>query len=93
MVFDIKIRDLTRKARFCVNGNETDPPKELTFSTVVSRITVRLYFLLAALNDIEILSADIQNAYLNAPVREKLNTSAGKEFGSKLEGPLQTIQP
>ena len=86
MVFDVKIGDLTRKARFCANGNETDPPKDSTFSTVVSRDTVRLFFLLAALNDTEILSADIQNAYLNAPVREKLYTIAGKEFGPKFEG-------
>ena len=43
MVFDVKIGDLTRKARFCANGNETDPPKESTFSTVVSRDSVRLY--------------------------------------------------
>ena len=44
MVFDVKIGDLTRKARFCANGNETDPPKESTFSTVVSRDSVRLFF-------------------------------------------------
>ncbi|KAI2501495.1 Reverse transcriptase (RNA-dependent DNA polymerase) [Fragilaria crotonensis] len=86
MVFDIKIGDLTRKARFCANGNETDPPKESTFSTVVSRDTVRLFFLMAALHDTDILSADIQNAYLNAPVKEKLYTIAGKEFGPKNEG-------
>ena len=71
MVFDVKIGDLTRKARFCANGNETDPPKESTFSTVVSRDSVRLFFLLAALNDLNILLADIQNAYLSAPVKEK----------------------
>ena len=86
MVFDIKIGDLTRKARFCANGNETDPPKESTFSTVVSQDTVRLFFLLAALNDLNVLSADIQNAYLNAPVRERLYTIAGKEFGLANEG-------
>jgi hypothetical protein len=45
-----------------------------------------LFFLLAALNDLDILSADIQNAYLNAPVREKLYTIAGKEFGPKFQG-------
>ena len=86
MVFDVKIGDLTRKARFCANGNETDPPKESTFSTVVSRDTVRLFFLLAALHDTNILSADIQNAYLNAPVKERIYTIAGKEFGPKFEG-------
>jgi hypothetical protein len=86
MVFDVKIGDLTRKARFCANGNETDPPKDSTFSTVVSRDTVRLFFLMAALHDTDVLSADIQNAYLNAPVREKLYTIAGKEFGPKNAG-------
>ena len=86
MVVDAKIVDLTRKARFCTNGNETDPPKDSTFSTVVSRDTARLFFVLArALNNLEILCADIQNAYLNAPVREKLYTIAGKEFGPKFE--------
>jgi hypothetical protein len=35
MVFDVKIGDLTRKARFCANGNETEPPKDSTISTVV----------------------------------------------------------
>ncbi len=56
------------------------------FSTVVSRDTVRLLFLLAALHDTEVQSADIQNAYLKAPVKEKLYTIAGKEFVTKSAG-------
>jgi len=36
----------------------------------------------AALNDLDILAADIVNAYLNAPCHEKIWTQAGKEFGS-----------
>ena len=76
----------TRKARFCANGNETDPSKESTFSTVVSRDSVRLFFLLAGLNNLDILLADIQNAYLSAPVKEKLYTIARKEFGPLMEG-------
>ena len=57
-----------------------------TFSTVVSRDSVRLFFLLAALNDLNILLADIQNAYLSASVKEKLYTIAGKEFGPMMAG-------
>ena len=53
---------------------------------MVSRDSVRLFFLLAALNDLNILSADIQNAYLSAPVKEKLYTIAGKEFGPMMAG-------
>ena len=32
MAFYVKIGELTRKAGFCANGNETDPPKESTRS-------------------------------------------------------------
>jgi hypothetical protein len=81
MVFDIKM-DLTRKARLVANGNETNPPKESVYSSVVSRDSVRIALLVAALNDLDILSADIQNAYLNAPTKEKIYTIAGPEFGA-----------
>ena len=81
MVFDVKL-DLTRKGRLVANGNETAPAKEEVYSSVVSRDSVRLFFTLAALNDLEVLSCDIQNAYLSAPTAEKLWTLAGPEFGS-----------
>jgi len=80
MIFDIKM-DLTRKARLVAGGHQTDEPKESTYSSVVSRDSVRLAFMLAALNDLDILSADVQNAYLNAPTKEKVYTTAGLEFG------------
>jgi hypothetical protein len=41
-------------------------------------------FLVAALNNLKVLSADIGNAYLNAPNREKVHATAGKEFGSRV---------
>ncbi len=61
MIFDIKF-DLTRKARLVLNGAKHDVPKEMTFSSVVSRDNVRIAFTLAALNGLDILAADIQNA-------------------------------
>ena len=72
LVFDVKIMDLTRKARFCANGNETSTPASAVYSSVVSRDSVRSAFLTASLNDLDILAADITNAYLNAPVEEKI---------------------
>ena len=80
MVFDIK-SDLTRKARFVAGGHQTDPPKESIYSSVVTRDSVRIAFMLAALNDLDVLSADVQNAYLNALTNEKVYTTAGPEFG------------
>ena len=63
--------DFTRKARFVAGGHVTDPPTSITYSSIVARDSVRLAFLIAALNDLDILSADIGNAYLNAYTKEK----------------------
>jgi hypothetical protein len=38
------------------------------------------------LNDLEVLSADVQNAYLNAPTTEKVYATAGDEFGKDKAG-------
>jgi hypothetical protein len=85
MIFDVKM-DFTRKARFVAGGHMTDPPPSITYSSVVSRDSVRIAFLLAALNDVDIMATDIGNAYLHAPPREKVYTTAGPEFGAELQG-------
>ena len=54
----------------------------MTFASVVSRESVRIAFLIAALNDLDILAGDIQNAYLNAPTTEKVHFYAGSEWGA-----------
>ena len=85
MIFDIKMDgQFTRKARFVANGHETsDVPQWNCYASVVSRETVRIALLYAALNDLSILTCDICNAYLNAPLKsELLWTEAGPEFGS-----------
>jgi hypothetical protein len=70
IIFDVKM-DFTRKARFVAGGHLTQPATSSTYSSVVSRDSVRLAFLLASLNGLKVLSCDIGNAYLNAPCREK----------------------
>ena len=70
-----------RKARLVADGHKTDPPASVTYSTVVSRDSVRICLMLAALNDLDVKCADVENAYLNAPCREKYWTVAGPEFG------------
>jgi len=81
-VFDVKM-DLTRKARFVAGGHTTETPASLTYSSVVSRDSVRIAFLTAALNDVDVMTCDIGNAYLNAPCRERIWFVAGPEFGSR----------
>jgi hypothetical protein len=88
MIFDVKC-DLTRKARFVARGHQTQPSSQLTYSSIVTRDSIRIAFLVAALNEQDILTADIGNAYLQAPVREQVHTTAGPEFGPS--GVMQTV--
>ena len=78
--------DFSRKARFVANGSKTPNPATSTYAGVVSRESVRIAFVYAALNELDIMAADIQNAYLTDPISEKYYTICGPEFGPELEG-------
>ena len=92
IIFDIKF-DLTRKARLVAGGHRNiDVPPHSTYSSVVSRESVRLAFLVAALNGLNICAADIGNAYLNAQCREKVHVTVGPElFGEENAGKTAII--
>jgi hypothetical protein len=81
-VFDVKM-DFTRKARLVAGGHVTDVPSVMTYSSVVSRDSVQIMFMIAALNDLDIMAGDIGNAYLNAETTEKVYMIAGSEFGEQ----------
>jgi len=66
----------------------TAPPASITYASVVSRESVCIAFVLAALNGLEIEVADIGNAYPNAPTNEKIVITCGLEFGAQHEGRL-----
>lgn len=89
-VFDIKM-DFTRKARLVAGGHLTQVPQHETYSTVVSRDSIRIALLMAALNDLEVVMSDVGNAYLNAKPGEKVYTVAGKEFGDELDGRIAVV--
>ena len=78
IIFDVKMGE----KRMVAGGHKTSTPAALTYSSVVTRDSVRIALTIAALNDLKVLSCDIQNAYLTAKCREKIWTRAGPEFGS-----------
>ena len=91
MIFDVKMgENFRRKARMVAGGHMTSTPSSITYSSVVSRDSVRIAFLYAALNDLKVFACDIQNAYLTAECREKIWCRAGPEFGDK-EGKIMII--
>ena len=57
----------------------TETPTSLTYSSVVSRDSVKFGFLIATLNDLDIMACDISNAYLNAPCHKCIWLLAGTE--------------
>jgi Reverse transcriptase (RNA-dependent DNA polymerase) len=90
MIFDVKMESLTRKARFVAGGHMTQVPESETYSSVVSRESVRITLFLTSLDELEVSAADVGNAYINAKCREKVYTIAGKEFGND-EGKIMLI--
>jgi hypothetical protein len=71
MVWDVKMEDFSRKARFVAGGHMTETPASNTYASVVSCKSVYIALTLAALNDVEVKTANIKNAYVTAPVMGK----------------------
>jgi hypothetical protein len=67
MIFDVKMEVFRRKASFFAGGHTTDTPHAMTYTSVVSRESVRVALTMDALNDLDVKMADIENAYLSAP--------------------------
>jgi len=79
LIFDVKM-DFTRKARWVKDGHLTPDPKGSTYAGVESRESIRIALTYAALNGIDVMAADIQNAFLQDPLTEKHYVVCGPEF-------------
>ena len=55
-----------------LGGHLTDVPTNMTYSSVVSRDTVRIGFPMSALYNLDVLAGDIHNALLEASTKEKI---------------------
>ena len=83
MVYDVKMENFRRKAWFVARGHMTEAPATITYASVVSHESVHIALTLAALNGLEVKTANIENAYLTALVNEKIWCTLGPEFGSE----------
>ena len=90
LFFDVRMT-LERKARWVKDGHKTPEPNLCTFAGVVSRESVRIALTYAALNNLSICAADIQNTYLQAPSSEKYYIVCGPEFGLENAGRIALI--
>ena len=88
-VFGVK-HDGRHKARLVADGHLTETPVDSVYSGVVSLRSLRIVIFLAELNKMELIAADVSNAYLEAETREKVYIIGGLGFG-ELEGSTLVI--
>ena len=74
MIFTVKMDGFVCKAQLVAGGHMTDATAVMTYASVVSWETVHIALTVVALNDLEVKTSDIQNAYLTAPCEEKIWT-------------------
>jgi hypothetical protein len=59
VIFDVKMEDFRRKARFVSGGHITDTHHDMTYGSAVLRESVRIALTLVALNDLDVKMAGI----------------------------------
>ena len=82
MIFDVNMEYFCRKSRLVAGGHITDTPSAITYASIVSRESLRLALMLDALNSLEVKRGDVMNAYITAPITEKVWTILGPKFGA-----------
>ena len=92
MIFDVKLgENFRRKSRLVGGGHMTTAPTSATYSSVVLCDSLRIALMVTALNGLDILACDIQNAYLTARCGENIWTIVGPEFRSE-EGTMMIVK-
>ena len=72
LILDVKLsKNFRRKSRFVADGNLVETSESITYSTVILRDFIRILLLAAALNDLDIMGSDVQNAFLLAENLER----------------------
>ena len=80
MEFKFKIESFRCKARLVAGGYMTKALATILYASIVSRETVRIALMIAAPSDLMVKLGNILNAYVKAPVTEKVWTILGPEF-------------
>ena len=79
IIFDICM-DFQQKSGFLVGGHATEGPNSIMYSSVVSRDSICIGFLLAYIYGVDITDIDLDNKYLNAQCVNKIWSVGGKEY-------------
>ena len=80
MIFDVKQENLCRKARLVAGGHVVNSNMYESYSSVIQTRTICLLQTIAVSQNLQMITGDISNVFLQAPTRENIWTRAGKEF-------------
>ena len=80
-IFGVKMEYFRRKARLVAVVHVTEPTDAITYAIIVSRETVSIAMVLAALNDLPVELADIHNTYITEPIIDKIWIVLGQNLG------------
>ena len=93
MIFYGKI-ELRIKSRLVIGGHVIESSGHEVYAFTMKSVSARILMTIAAANNLDFLTGDIGNAYLNANTKEKIYTCAGAEFevvGMMTEGTLLKV--
>ena len=93
MIFDVKL-DLRRKARLVIGGHIVNSSGHEVYESTTKSVSARIMMTIAAANNLDVMTGDIGNAYLNTNTKENIYTRAWPEFevvGIMAEGNLLEV--
>ena len=79
MIFDVKV-DLRRKARLVIGGHVVYSSGHEVYESTMKSVSARILMKIVAANNLDVMTGDIGNAYLNTNTQEKIYTRSGTEF-------------
>ena len=79
MIFDVKV-DLRRKARLVIGGHVFGSSGHKFYASITKSVSDRILMTVAAANNLDVITGDIVNSYLNANTQGKIYTHTGNAF-------------
>ena len=79
MILDVKV-DLRRKARLVIGVHVVGSSGHKVYASITKSVSDRILMTIAAANNLDVMTGDIGNSYLNANTQGKIYTHTGNAF-------------
>ena len=76
MISDVKI-DLRRKSRLVIGGHVVNLSGHEVYASTMNSVSARIMMKITAANNLDVMTGDIRNSYLNSNTEENIYIRAG----------------